>query len=351
MDRSIWPLQLCEIDYTIDFPSKVPPSYSIVVLGVPAQWDLGEFEDNIKKQYPTTIKVERLYARGGVPVSKIRIDFSSNEEVTLILKKKKLLIDEENTPFEILPYTPPIKILRCYNCQQYNDHIAANCPHKDNPVCFRCGQNHPFNPKCTNKICCANCKEEHLAGSPSCKVKIEERNKFKINMTSSNRSHLNQRKELPTAWTDPTKKLFIGDESSNLTVATTTLLDNPNPPSSSTLEISNKLDLILSKIDNLSAEHDNLKTSLINCNQHLTTCKQMIFLLKEFITEKICPLITEVGEGLIGKKQDIDKKKIRPLISNFNQGLKLLSESIESHSNQLSSLFKSSSYESITDDI
>ncbi|CAF3336531.1 unnamed protein product [Rotaria socialis] len=28
----------------------------------------------------------------------------------------------------IQPYSPPAKILRCFNCQQYNDHIAANCP-------------------------------------------------------------------------------------------------------------------------------------------------------------------------------------------------------------------------------
>ncbi len=94
---------------------------------------------NIKKQYPTIIKVERLYIKGGIPISKVRIDFSSNRAVSILIKNKRLLLDDENTSFAIQPYTPPLKILRCYNCQQYNDHTAANGPRKDKPICFRCG--------------------------------------------------------------------------------------------------------------------------------------------------------------------------------------------------------------------
>jgi len=165
MIRNIWPTQICGYDYSIDLSSKVPSSYSLVVLGVPAQWSLTEFEDDIKKQYSTIIKVERLYVKGGVPISKVRIDFSSNQEVINILKSKRLLLDDENTSFAIQSYAPPIKVLRCFNCQQYNDHVAAQCPYKDNPICFRCGQNHPFNPQCLNKICCANCHQKHMAGN------------------------------------------------------------------------------------------------------------------------------------------------------------------------------------------
>jgi ribosomal protein RSM22 (predicted rRNA methylase) len=116
-------------------PSKVPPSYSIVATGVPAQWNLTEFEVDIKKQYPTIVKVERLLIKGGIPISKVRIDFSSDQEVNKIMKNKRLLLDDTNTSFAIQPYSPPFKVLRCFNCQQYNDHIAANCPHKNNPNC------------------------------------------------------------------------------------------------------------------------------------------------------------------------------------------------------------------------
>ncbi|CAF4917937.1 unnamed protein product [Rotaria sp. Silwood1] len=70
MNKNIWPIQICSVDYSIDFPSKVPSSYSILALGVPAQWNLLEFELDIKKQYPTIIKVERLYIKGGIPISK-----------------------------------------------------------------------------------------------------------------------------------------------------------------------------------------------------------------------------------------------------------------------------------------
>ncbi|CAF2081508.1 unnamed protein product, partial [Rotaria magnacalcarata] len=177
MDKTIWPIQICSLDYEILFPSKVPTSYSIVAIGVPAQWKLEQFESDTKKQYPTIIKVERLYVKDRIPISKVRIDFSSNQEVKKIIQNKRLLLDDENTSFMIQPYSPPAKILRCFNCQQYNDHIAANCPHKDKPTCFRCGLNHPFNPNCSNKICCANCGQSHMAGSPSCPVKVEERRK------------------------------------------------------------------------------------------------------------------------------------------------------------------------------
>ncbi|CAF3568191.1 unnamed protein product [Rotaria socialis] len=139
----------------------------------------------IKKHYPTIIKIERLYVNGGIPISKVRIDFSSNEEVNKVIKNKRLLLDDENISFAIQLYAASLRILRCFNCQQYNDHIAINCPHKDNPTCFRCGQNHAYNPHCCNKICCANCHQDHLAGSPNCPIKIDERRKYQNSITSS----------------------------------------------------------------------------------------------------------------------------------------------------------------------
>ncbi|CAF4966340.1 unnamed protein product [Rotaria sp. Silwood1] len=73
------------------------------------------------------------------------------------------LMHDDNTAFAVEPYIPPIRILRCYNCQVYDDHIAAHCPNKDNPVCFRCAQHHPYNPNCNNVIKCAHCQGDHMA--------------------------------------------------------------------------------------------------------------------------------------------------------------------------------------------
>jgi hypothetical protein len=292
-----------------------------------------------------------MLVRGGTPISKVRIDFSSNEDVQKILKNKRLLLDEENTSYPVQQYYPPFKILRCYNCQVYNDHVAANCPRKDNPICFRCGQNHPYNPNCTNKICCANCNEEHLAGNPSCKVKIEERNKCKSNMATANSHLTNSFKAPPSAWTTTTDRISTYANQLLTAGATSTLPDNSSR--SASLDISSKLDLILTKIDNLTLDHDNLKSNLIAVNQQLRSCQDALHLLEVFITKQICPLILEVGEGVLGKKQDINKKKIRPLLVNVNQGLKSLTDLLESNINQSSSstLIKSSSYESINEDI
>ncbi|CAF4887168.1 unnamed protein product, partial [Rotaria sp. Silwood1] len=53
---------------------------------------------------------------------------------------------DDNTAFAVEPYIPPSRILRYYNCQIYDDHVAAHCAKKDNPDCFICTQHHPNNP-------------------------------------------------------------------------------------------------------------------------------------------------------------------------------------------------------------
>jgi hypothetical protein len=352
LNKSSWPMSICSCNYKLDIPSKVPASYSLIATGIPAQWDLTDFELDVKKQYPSIIKVERMLVRGGIPIAKVRIDFSSNTDIQKILKNKRLLLDDENTSFPVQQYYPPFKILRCYNCQQYNDHVAANCPRKDNPICFRCGQNHPYNPTCSNKVCCAHCKEEHLTGNPSCRVKIEERNKCKSNMVKSNGYQSIPTKVSPAAWTTTTNRIFTTDSQPLTTVAASTLTSRDNSNLSSSLDISKKLDLILIKIDSLTGEYDNLKTNFINVNQQLKSCQENINLLKIFISEQICPLILEVGEGVMSKKKDVNKKKLGPLISNFNKGLESMTKSTESNSIQLSSsvLKKSSSYDSISEE-
>jgi hypothetical protein len=351
LNKSLWPTTICSRNYILDIPSKVPTSYSLIATGIPAQWDLTDFESDVKRQYPSIIKVERMLVRGGIPIAKARIDFSSNEDVQKILKNKRLFLDDENTSFAVQQYYPPFKILRCYNCQQYNDHVAANCPRKDNPICFRCGQDHPYNPYCSNKICCANCKEEHLAGNPNCRVKIDERNKCKSNLITSNEQQSNLYKVRPSAWQSTTKNILTSDCQPTTTSTVPTLIEDTI--TSSSLEISKRLDLILNKVNYLTDELENFKTNFINVNQQLRSYQETIKLLKIFITDQICPLIVEVGEGVAEKKQGINKKKLRQLISNFNQGLESLTISFDSNSNQSSStlLKKSSSYESIGEDI
>lgn len=350
LDKKFWPKTICSTKYSLDAPSKVPASYSLIATGIPAQWDLSDFASDVKRQYPSIIKVERMLVRGGIPIAKVRIDFSSKVDMQSILKNNRILLDDENTSFPVQQYFPPFKILRCYNCQRYNDHVAANCPHKDNPVCFRCGQNHPYNPNCTNRICCANCKEEHLAGNPNRRVKIEERSKCKAKLIKPNDHQPHLTNASPAPWST-TANQILTMERQPPTIATTTTTSGDNSNFSPQLEISKKLDLILSKIDNLAVEHNILKTNLNNVNHQLLSCQETISSLKIFISEQICPLLLEVGEGVMGKKGETTKK-LRPLIANFSKCLDALTKSIGSNANQLpsSTLSKSSSHESISED-
>ncbi|CAF4991423.1 unnamed protein product [Rotaria sp. Silwood1] len=84
-------------------------------------------------------------------------------------------LNHDNIAFAVEPYLPPTRILRCYNCQVYDDHIAAHCPNKDNTVCFRCAQHHPYNSNCYNVIKYAHCQGDHMVGDPSCSIKSGKR--------------------------------------------------------------------------------------------------------------------------------------------------------------------------------
>ena len=327
MEKKIWPTRICSRNVSIDLPSKVPSSYSIVALGFPAQWNITEFELDLKKQYPTIIKVERLYVKGGIPISKVRIDFSSNREVIKIMKDKRLLLDDDNTSFAVQPYSPPMKILRCYNCQQYNDHIAANCPHKDNPVCFRCGGNHPYNPNCTNKICCANCHQDHLAGNPNCRVKIEERKKYQTSSTKSTMNKPNQINSSYSVWTS-VEKLPNSTGQSSSQVETTRQETVP----SFIVDISKKLDLIMNKIENISAEQEKIKSNFNNLNQQIVVCHDEINSVKDFIFNKIGNFISTIGDTISGKFNQVEKNKLRVLTLQFNEDLKVKSKVTKSNS-------------------
>ena len=57
MIENVWPPMICDLNYTLDLPTKTPISYSIVVLRVPVQWNIDDFRNDIKKQYSTAVNV------------------------------------------------------------------------------------------------------------------------------------------------------------------------------------------------------------------------------------------------------------------------------------------------------
>ncbi|CAF1488326.1 unnamed protein product [Rotaria sordida] len=188
------------------------------------QWSAQAFGNELKQHYSSVVCAVRLFVNGGRPLSKVRVDFSSYKELSTILKSKRILLDDENTAFAVEPYVPPTRILRCYNCQVYDDHIAAHCPNKNNPVCFRCSQNQPYNPNCDNIIKCAHCQGDHMAGNPSCPVKLgkrqEKHQQLKISHVTSTSTAQQQHKQI---WSDNTKECLFGVETAALNATSTTV--------------------------------------------------------------------------------------------------------------------------------
>jgi len=351
MDRAAWPVLLCEKDYSIDLPSKVPSSYSIVLLGVPTQWNLDNFATDIKKQYKTIIKVDRLYVRGGVPISKVRIDFSSNEEITQILRNKRMILDDENTSFMVQPYSPPIKIPRCFNCQMYSDHIASNCPQKDNPTCFRCAKNHPFDPKCSNKICCANCQQDHLAGNPNCPIKIEARKK-QLASTSSQTTTKPKPNQIPklvnnlipptSAWLNNNRNTI--DSPDFLYSQSNVMSCNIGPPD--LLAIDKKLDLLMNKIDVLVTEQTTTNSNINILNQQINRCHSNVDSIKQFILNSLCPYVAQLSESFLGKTNQQRKEKLHVSYTQFKQNLQSFETNLSIDSYQPNMLQSSSPNES-----
>ncbi|CAF4688563.1 unnamed protein product [Rotaria sp. Silwood2] len=279
LDKNKWPDKLCDCDYTFDLPRKIPSSYSVVMSNVPTQWDVQSFCDELKLQYKTIIKSERLYVRGGRPIPKIRIDFSSNKELSEILKNKHMLLDDCPTCYPIESYVPPPKVLRCYICQQYDDHVAAYCPNKDKPICFKCGQQHQYNPECQNEICCVHYKGDHMTGNPNCPKKIEIRDlkKLQTNPSSSKISYLSNR----NIWTGNSVLHLFGDSATKPTLTK----NNPNENVHS-LKL---LDTIHLNIQSILEQQAELNKHLSDLTLQQNDQAKEIINVNQILNDIVCP--------------------------------------------------------------
>lgn len=326
MNQKDWPSTIDNATVSVIRPTKIPTTCSIIVVGIPPQWDLTEFERDVKTQYPTLLKVERIFVRNGIPISKVRIDFSSYEVVKEILKEKRLLLDGDNMAFQVLKYVPPVKVLRCFICQQYNSHTASNCPNKENPVCFRCGQHHKYDPDCSKPICCANCKQDHMAGSPNCSMKIEAR-KMRTAIANPNSSTKpaqggKRTQQQTSAWSNNSNistadKLF-NTESSNKHES---MMRTQQLTASECIAIGSKIDLLLNKIDMLVNEQINVKKTISTIENNLTDCRNNISSTQNFIVHQICPLILILCNVIQNKNVARNKTKLADLLLKLHESI------------------------------
>ena len=176
-----------------------------------------------------------MLVRGGIPIAKVRIDFSSVKLYKKFSRTKDYYWTMKIHLFLFNNIIHHAKFFAATTANNIMTKLQQTAYVKNNPVCFRCGQNHPYNPNCSNKICCANCKEEHLAGNPSCRVKIAERNKCKSILITSIGYQSNSIKITPTAWATTSNRIAISVCQPPTTATAPTALKNTN--SFSSLEI------------------------------------------------------------------------------------------------------------------
>ena len=316
MCETNWPSTINNTKYKLDIPIKIPSSYSIVVQNVPRQWSAQDFGNELKQHYPSIVRAVRLYINGGRPLPKVRVDFSSYKDLSMILKDKRILLDDDNTAFAVEPYLPPTRILRCYNCQAYDDHIAAHCPNKNNPVYFRCGQHHPFNPKCDNPIRCVHCQGEHMAGNPSCPVKSgkrQEKNQrtFKIANEASTSTNQQQHKQ---AWTGNVKEHLFDTVTAATNASLKTIANNDNNHQIDIVNMFEKINNTMLQIkqqqDELNGKFDVFEMKL---NHHNNDIKQINYCIHDIL----CPLVKEISNQIHLKAKGVNKQTRSPLYNKL----------------------------------
>ena len=212
-------------------------------------------------------------------------------------------MDDDHMSYIIEPYRAPTRVLRCYICQKYDDHVAAHCPNKNDPVCFKCGQHHQYNPNCQNAIQCPHCQGDHMAGSPNCPTKIakrQEKNRKRM-LNSTNWVPPPATQQRPNACLDNTGQHLLGN-------ATTT-----RPTDINQIDIAD----ILNKINNTMvaisqqqhALNDKFTALSAKLNIHSTEMNHINYVIDEIL----CPLIKEVSSQVSTQAKAQKKQKISPL--------------------------------------
>ena len=126
-----WSGKTCKVEYQLDLPIKISASHPIVVLNVPSQRN----EHTLTlKRIKARLSIDRtgssLFCRRRRPLNKVCLNFSTYTESSSILKSRHILLDDNNIAFTVEPYQASTRVLRHYNCQAYNDHIAAHSSNK-----------------------------------------------------------------------------------------------------------------------------------------------------------------------------------------------------------------------------
>lgn len=303
LNKDNWPTLINNQTYTLDLPNKTPSSYSLVVLNVPPQWDAQTFGADLKQQYPAIIRSARLFRAGGRPLPKVRVDFSSYKTIAELLQSKRILLEDSNLAYPIEPYVQPTRILRCYNCQAYDDHISAHCPNKNDPVCFRCAQHHPYNPNCDNLIKCVHCGGNHHAGNPNCSVKLDKRKEINLRFKNNNSSSTTfaSGTTRSSQAVNPGFSAPINKQRNSAAFGSNPWINRSSVPNNNVIQPSTQSNDIKSMLDTISSHLNEIKNQQVllndkfdNWDSKIQNNKTEILQIQSCLHSVIVPVVSEI---------------------------------------------------------
>ncbi len=77
---------ICNLSFQVTLPRRILRSYSVLVNRIPGEWNTDTIQPLIIEQYPSTVHVTRIF-HDDQPTNRIRIDFHSQDDVTMLLMK------------------------------------------------------------------------------------------------------------------------------------------------------------------------------------------------------------------------------------------------------------------------
>ena len=140
--------------------------YELVVRGINKEYDDAKILRLIKLTYPDITSVNRIKS---FKLNK----FSSFVKIRMyndILWKNLLQsgLNFENRILKTELPRPNPTVIRCYNCQALDSHVASECTH---PIrCNRCAGEHAERECNVETLKCANCGKSHCASDSKCEI-------------------------------------------------------------------------------------------------------------------------------------------------------------------------------------
>ncbi|CAF1049015.1 unnamed protein product, partial [Didymodactylos carnosus] len=209
-------------------------------------------------------------AAQNTPTSLLRIDFSNETARDGLLQKRKLIV----TPFAypVVEYIPPVKIIRCFKCQQL-EHYANEC---NNQIkCGKCSGNHGLDNYTNTTLNCPNCGDAHKATYPGCKVRLQYINNIKaksyaeaLSTAPPLFSSQNSQQHPPQSNQQTTT---VALRPSSTTTNEANLLNTLNDISKSLESVTTEINQIKSSLHQNFSNHQALELAVINCQCLLTS--------------------------------------------------------------------------------